>query len=417
MSAVCVHGLGYIGLPTAAVFADAGLDVVGYDTDEVVRETVQSGESHVNEPGLADLVAETRAQGTLDVATEPPAAEYHLVCVPTPFDEESREADLRCVRAAAQGVGEVLRPGDAVVLESTVPPGTTAGPFRDALEGTSVLDAGEDFALAHCPETVLPGRMLAELRANDRLVGGVDRPSAEAARRLYERVVDGEVDVAPDATTAEFVKLVQNAYRDANVALANEVAGLAADYGVDSRRAIEHANRHPRVDLLEPGPGVGGHCLPVDPWFLGHDSDRLDLVERARAVNDGMPAYVADVLARKLGSLDGRRIAVLGVAYKGNVDDARGSPGLALAEELRSRGGVEVAVQDPRVSDPSLDLSSVVSATRDADAVAVTAAHDEYASLSPGMVTDRMAGDVVVDACDALDRDRWRGIGAAVETL
>ncbi|WP_137287833.1 nucleotide sugar dehydrogenase [Halorussus salinisoli] len=416
MTTVCVHGLGYIGLPTAAVLADADNEVVGYDTDAAVRETVRSGDSHIEEPELADLVGDVRADGSLDVADEVPAADYHLVCVPTPFDQSAREADLRYVRAAAEGIGERLRPGDGVILESTVPPGTTTGPFLETLEAASGLDAGDDFSLAHCPETVLPGQMLAELRENDRIVGGVDDLSAESAQRLYETVVEGEVAIAPDPTTAEFVKLVQNTHRDVNVALANEVAKVADDYGVDSRAAIEAANRHPRVDLLSPGPGVGGHCLPVDPWFLGHDSDRLDLVERARAVNDGMPGYVADKLAESLGSLDDRRIAILGVAYKGNVDDTRGSPGLALADELQSRDA-EVAIQDPHVTDSTLRLESLVGATRNADAIVVTAAHDEYGSLGAGMVANRMADDVVVDACDVLDKQRWHKVGAAVETL
>ncbi|ELZ10971.1 nucleotide sugar dehydrogenase [Halovivax asiaticus JCM 14624] len=417
MTSVCVHGLGYIGLPTAAVLADAGHAVTGYDTDEAVRETVQNGDIHYEEHGLADLVAAVRADGALSVAAEVPTADYHLVCVPTPFDEAAREADLRYVRSAAQGIGEVLRADDVVVLESTVPPGTTIGPFLEALEAPSDLEAGADFSLAYSPETVMPGRALAELRTNDRLVGGFTDVSTEATRRLYESVVTGEIATVRDPTTAEFVKLLQNTYRDANVALANEIAKLADDYGIDARAAIEDANRHPRVDLLQPGPGVGGHCLPVDPWFLGHGSNQLDLVERAREINDGMPAYVADKVSRRLGSLDGRHVAVLGVAYKGNVDDLRGSPGIALAEELESHGGPTVALHDPHVSDSTHRLESLDGATRDADALVVTAAHDEYASLAPDTVTARMADDVVVDACDVLDRERWRDAGATVVTL
>ncbi|WP_135855399.1 nucleotide sugar dehydrogenase [Halorussus salinus] len=451
MTSVCVHGLGYIGLPTAAVLADAGYEVVGFDVDEEVREIVRGGDSHVEEPELAALVAEVRESGDLTVASEVPAADYHLVCVPTPFDPETREADLRYVRAAAEGLSERLRSGDAVLLESTVPPNTTTGPFREAVEESSGLAAGADFSLAHCPETVLPGNMLAELRENDRLVGGVDEASAEAARSLYDPVVEGEITVVPDPTTAEFAKLIQNTYRDVNVALANEVSKLADDYGISSRAVIEAANSHPRVDLLNPGPGVGGHCLPVDPWFLGQHSDSLDLVSNAREINDAMPNYVADRVTDRLGSLEGRKVALLGVAYKGNVDDTRGSPGLALADELRSRGAT-VAMQDPHVTAisapasakgdgdangdavPSSDgdvvadggdardedtpeLESLVGATRSADALVVTAAHDEYGELAPGMVADRMADDVIVDACDALDRERWQGVGVTVETL
>lgn len=441
MTTVCVHGLGYIGLPTAAVLADGGYEVVGFDVDEEVREIVGSGDSHIEEPELADLVSEVRESGALTVASEVPTADYHLVCVPTPFDAEEREADLRYVRAAAEGLGEQLRSGDTVILESTVPPNTTTGAFGEAVEESSGLVAGEEFSLAHCPETVLPGNMLAELRENDRLVGGIDDESAEAARRLYDRVVEGDIEIVPDPTTAEFAKLIQNTYRDVNVALANEVSKLADDYGISSRAVIEAANSHPRVDLLSPGPGVGGHCLPVDPWFLGQHSDSLDLVSNAREINDAMPSYVADRVADRLGSLEGRKVALLGIAYKGNVDDTRGSPGLALAEELRSRGAT-VAIQDPHVTtspapadaassgdedvvadggdvpdEDALELESLVGATWNADALVVTAAHDEYGELAPGMVADRMADDVIVDACDALDRERWQSVGATVETL
>ncbi|MGM0591283.1 MAG: nucleotide sugar dehydrogenase [Halobacteriota archaeon] len=416
MSEVCVHGLGYIGLPTAAVLADSGHRVVGFDTDEAVRASLASGESPIDEPGLDALVARTVADGSLTVADHVPAAEYHVICVPTPFDDERREADLGYVRAAAANAGQTLRRGDVVVLESTVPPGTTTGPLTDELRRASGLTPCEEFSVVHCPETVLPGRMLEELRANDRVIGGIDADSTSAARSLYADFVDGDIVETAGPTAAEFVKLVQNTYRDVNVALANEIAKLAGDYGVDTREAIDVANRHPRVDILQPGPGVGGHCLPVDPWFLGHDSERLDLVARARAVNDGMGQYLTELLEAEVGRLDGRRVAVLGVAYKGNVGDTRGSPGLALARALQSAGAT-VSLSDPHVDDQALALEPVEAATADADALVFAAAHDAFAALDPAPLADRMRGTAVLDACNVVEKDRMTEAGFTVLTI
>jgi UDP-N-acetyl-D-mannosaminuronic acid dehydrogenase len=427
MSGVVVHGLGYIGLPTAAVLADSGFDVFGYDTQPDVRENLRAGEVDINEPGLEALVTDDDRSGSLTFVDEPVPGDYHVVCVPTPFDESQKRADLSYVEAAGHAISDVLRAGDTVILESTVPPGTTTGPLRDALEGGG-LTAGDDFSLAHCPETVLPGRMLEELRENDRVVGGLDDRSVREVRDLYDEFVRGELVTAEDPTTAEFVKLIQNTYRDTNVALANEIARLAADYGIDSREPIALANRHPRVNIHQPGPGVGGHCLPVDPWFLGHRSDELDLVSAARRVNEGMTEFVVDVLREELDSLLTARVALLGVAYKGNVDDTRHSPGLDLAANLQARdarstmaadGGAvtEVRLHDPHVTSDALDLHPLEDAVAGADALVLTADHDEYADLDPEEVRRLMAGDLLVDTKSHLDRDRWTAAGFTVRGI
>lgn len=425
MSTVCVHGLGYIGLPTAAMLAHAGHDVRGYDTSDEVTAALRDRDVHLEEPGLAEFVTSALDDGTLTVVDEAEPAEYHLLCVPTPFDERTRRADLEYVCAASRTVRSVLRTGDTVILESTVPPGTTGSRVRPILEETG-LSADGDFRLAHCPETVLPGDIIAELRSNDRIVGGVTDAAAAEAVALYDSFVDGEIRRASDPATAEFVKLVQNTYRDVNIGLANEVARIAHDYGIDSREAIEMSNAHPRVDLLRPGPGVGGHCLPIDPWFLGDGSDELDLIAAARRVNDGMVGFVVELLRELVPNLHEKRIAVLGAAYKGNVDDTRMSPGLAIARELQHRpdaktpaadGGVAetatVAVHDPHVTDATLDLRSLETATSGAHAIVVATDHDEFASLDPAVLADRMATPKVVDAMGILDRERWLDAGFA----
>ena len=425
MTTLSVYGLGYVGLPTAALFANEGFDVYGVDTDPEHLATLRTGGADFRETALNEYVDRALESGALALRERPTASDYHLVCVPTPYDYDREEADLSYVRAAAESIAPRLRRGDAVVVESTVPPGTTAGLVRDTLEREGSLPE-QEFDLAFCPETVLPGSILEELRHNDRIVGGIDEESTATALGLFERVIEGDVHTARDATTAEFVKLAQNTFRDTNIALANELAKVARDYDVVPRSAFGLANEHPRVSLLRPGPGVGGHCLPVDPLYLGQDSDSIDLIERARAVNDGMVECVRDLLADGLGSLSGKRIAVFGLAYKGNVADTRNSPSKRLLEllvesrpMLAADGGAlpaEVRVHDPHVTDASVDLFDRASALDGADALVFMTGHDEFESLSPETVGERMRGDFVVDAKGLTD-ERWREVGLVVEHL
>ncbi|WP_436932584.1 nucleotide sugar dehydrogenase [Halosimplex halobium] len=411
MSTIYVHGLGYIGLPTAAMFANYDYQVTGYDTDKAVIEGLRDGNIHVDEPGLRAFVTRALESGNLTVSDEVGEAKYHIIAVPTPFDDETKEPTLEYVKDAGEAIAPHLRPGDTVILESTVPPGTTVETLQPVLE-ESGLDAGSDFALVHCPETVLPGNIITELKQNDRIIGGVNGVSMEAAVRLYESFVEGEIYTTADATTAEFVKLVQNTYRDSNIAIANEIAKLADEYGIDSREAISLANNHPRVNVHQPGPGVGGHCLPVDPWFLGQNADNLDLIAHAREINDGMADYVIDRLEDEVGTVVDKKIAVLGIAYKGNVGDPRNSPGLKIARQLQTRteriespvsadGGIsnsiEVTLSDPHVEDQTLDLLPLEEAVEEAEAAIIATDHDEYSDLDPQWLSDQMSNDVIVD--------------------
>ncbi|MFC7250461.1 nucleotide sugar dehydrogenase [Halomicroarcula sp. GCM10025324] len=426
MTSVSVHGLGYVGLPTAALFTNEGFTVIGVDTDseriELLRETGPTYE----EVELEAYVDQALESGRLTLTTTATESEYHLICVPTPFDEEAGRAVLTYVEQAARNIEPHLREGDTVILTSTSPPGTTEHVVGPALERGG-LRAGVDFHLAHCPETILPGSILHEIKHNDRIVGGIDEDSTASAAWLFETVTESTVHRAPDPSTAEFVKLAQNTFRDTNIALANELAKVARDYDVDVRSSFALSNTHPRVSLLTPGPGVGGHCLPVDPHYLGQNSDSVELIECARDVNDGMVDYVSEMLREALGTLSGSKIAVFGLAYKGNVDDARNSPGERFAEtlleeppELTADGGeqdIEVSAYDPYVTDSELELSDYESALADADAVVITTDHDEFADLVPDDFRDRMRGNVVIDTKWILDADEWAEHGMRVEQL
>ncbi|MGD8865088.1 MAG: nucleotide sugar dehydrogenase, partial [Anaerolineales bacterium] len=262
---LCVLGLGYIGLPTASTFATHGVRVYGVDVDERVVALLQSGEIHIHEPGLRTLVQAAFGSGNLSVSDSPQPADAFIIAVPTPITED-KEADLSYVRQAAESIVPHLQEGNLVVLESTSPPRTTIDLLLPILE-RSGLKAGEGFYLVYSPERVLPGKILHELIENARVIGGIDNRSAQAARDLYSLFVRGQIHLT-DATTAEMVKLMENTYRDVNIALANEFSRLGEHFGVDIWRAIELANLHPRVQILRPGPGVGGHCISVDPWFL-----------------------------------------------------------------------------------------------------------------------------------------------------
>ncbi|WP_418280449.1 nucleotide sugar dehydrogenase [Halorubrum sp. DTA98] len=411
---VCVHGLGYIGLSTATVLAHSDNQVYGYDTDESLLRELEHRTVSLDEPGMERLVVEAMDEGTLTPVRECRAADYHLLCVPTPVVD--RRADLSAVTEAAETATSNLRPGDVVVLESTVPPGTTVKRVLPLLEA----DGPDEFGLVYAPETVLPGRILTEVRENDRLVGGVDAAATKAGVDLYESFVEGRLHTT-DATTAEFAKLAQNTYRDVNIALANEFAKLTREHDVDPRRVIELGNTNPRVDIHTPGPGPGGHCVPVDPWFLCEGTSRETLIEYARQLNDEMVSYVCELVGERFEELADRRISVLGAAYKGGVADARNSPGIRLADELRDRYGAKVRLHDPHVSSPNMDWTiengSVPEFVAGSDAIVVTTDHDEYRDLHPGPVREGMRTLVAVDTKDVLDASSWREVGFEVARI
>ncbi len=415
---LCVLGLGYIGLPTASTFATHGLRVRGVDVNPRVVETLRNGEVHIHEPGLRTLVQAAIKSGNLTIADHPAPADAFLIAVPTPFYENKR-ADLRAVTAAAESIVPHLRKGNLVVLESTSPPRTTTDLVAPILE-KSGLRAGADFHLAYSPERVLPGQILRELIENARVIGGVTPESAQAGRDLYATFVKGEI-VLTDATTAEMVKLMENTYRDINIAIANEFARLAERFGVDVWEAIALANRHPRVEILRPGPGVGGHCISVDPWFLVEAApDLTPLIRTARRVNDEQPRHVLNLVEKALGDLRGRRIAALGLAYKPDVDDLRESPAIEVAR-LLGEAGAEVRAYEPFKVDARIAGLTTVATLEDAldgaEAILLLVRHTPFLGLDPAWVRERSGARLVVDTVNGWEASRWRAAGFRVVRL
>lgn len=415
---ICVIGLGYIGLPTASMFAAKGVRVTGVDNNTHVIDSLQHGKVHIFEPGLNEVVKEALDMHTLEVASRPVEADAFIIAVPTPFHDD-KKADLSYVRSAAEAIVPVLRPGNLVVLESTSPPLTTREVVQPILE-RSGLAAGRDFLLAYSPERVLPGQIMKELVENARVIGGIDEASAQAGRDLYRIIVKGEI-VLTDATTSEMVKLMENTYRDVNIAIAMEFSRLADRFGVDIWEALAIANRHPRVNILNPGPGVGGHCISVDPWFLVEKApDITPLIHTARLVNDGQPAFVLQVIQRIIPQLQGKRIAVLGLAFKPDVDDLRESPAIEVVNLLVEAGAVVTACE-PFRPDFTLEDATITgdlpAALREAEVIILLVGHAQFKSLDPAAVAELTRARLVLDIVNGFQRAAWESAGFTLEKL
>ena len=415
---VCVLGMGYIGLPTASTLAINGMEVVGIDISHRILRLLRDGEIHIHEPGLITLVRAAFQSGNLRMSDTPEEADAFIIAVQTPILED-RNADLSYVISAAESILPHLKEGNLVVLESTSPPRTTIDMIEPVLERGG-LKAGEDFFLAYTPERVLPGQILRELIDNARVIGGINRASAEAGKELYITFVRGEI-LLTDATTAEMVKLMENTYRDINIAAANEFSRLAERFGVDIWEAIELANLHPRVNILRAGPGVGGHCISIDPWFLVQAApDLTNLIQEARAVNDGQPQFAADMIEAELGGLEDRRIAALGLAYKADVDDLRESPAIAVSAHLASRGA-RVQTYEPFALEQSAPdcqpAPSLKDALKDAEAIVLLVDHRQFRELDPDEIARLMPGRLAFDTRGVWDQDAWRQAGFQLRIL
>jgi len=418
---ICILGLGYIGLPTASTFATHGIQVVGVDVNQRVLQTLKNGEVHIHEPGLRTLVEAAIKSGKLTVVDHPEEADAFLIAVPTPFyhdktgdhnGEPFKLADMRAVTSAAEAIVPYLKKGNLVVLESTSPPRTTVDLVKPILERTG-LKAGSDFHLAYSPERVLPGQILRELIENARVIGGVTPESAKAGAELYATFVKGEI-IQTDATTAEMVKLMENTTRDVNIAIANEFARLADRFGVDVWEAIGLANLHPRINILSPGPGVGGHCISVDPWFFVETApDLTPLIYTARKVNDEQPHFVMSLVQKALGALKGKKIAALGLAYKPDVDDLRESPAAEVVKLLIDAGADVLAFEPfkPGGIEGIPMAASFQEAVKDADAVLLLVRHSQFREMVPSEVAALTSTRVVVDTVNAWNADDWEKTG------
>ena len=419
---ICVMGLGYIGLPTASTFATHGIKVVGVDVNPLVVETLSRGEIHIHEPGLRAVVESAIKSGNLTVSSKPEEADAFLIAVPTPFYEDKfaehegrryKLADMGAVVAATEAIVPYLREGNLVILESTSPPRTTIDLVTPILERSN-LKAGSDFFLCYSPERVLPGQILRELIENARVVGGVTPESARAGHDLYATFVKGEI-IETDATTAEMVKLMENTTRDVNIAIANEFSRLAEKFGVDVWEAIRLANLHPRINILSPGPGVGGHCISVDPWFFVETAPELTpLIYNARKVNDEQPHFVVEKVRQALGDLSGKKIAALGLAYKPDVDDLRESPAVEVVHLLQKEGAL-VKAWEPFKPDAGLKgihmTPSLDETINDADLILLLVKHSEFVEFNPVEIAKMTPARVAIDTGGVWETEKWLKAG------
>ncbi len=409
--AVCVLGLGYIGLPTASLLATKGFQVFGMDVNKAIVENLNQGRVLIHEPSLDVMVKSAVNSGNLVAAHEPQPADIFIIAVPTPFKDE-HAPDLTYVEQATKALAPLLKPGNLVILESTSPVGTTeliadiiAAQRSDLNVSKRGLDTADGATLpvyvAHCPERVLPGQILRELVENDRIVGGIDTTSTEKALNFYETFVSGKV-LATDSRTAEMSKLVENAYRDVNIAFANELSLISDKIDINVWELITLANHHPRVNILQPGPGVGGHCIAVDPWFVIHANPELTpLMLAARQVNEGKAEYVVKKVLEKSAKFKKPVIACLGLSYKPDVDDLRESPSLHIVKELAKQPDLTVIAVEPNItqlpgnSPKNVKLASIKEAIEQADILVCLVAHKEFKALNTRQLNDKIVLDFV----------------------
>lgn len=398
---IVVMGLGYIGLPTASMLAIKGHTVLGVDVSETVVATINSGNIHIVEPDLDLLVRSAVNSGNLRASTTPEEADTFIIAVPTPFTvtpEDPKMPDISYVQTATQAIVPFLREGNLVILESTSPVGTTERMRDIILERRPELSVphGDTIHLAHCPERVLPGQILRELVDNDRIIGGITRAAAEKSRELYKTFCNGSIYLT-DSKTAEMAKLTENSFRDVNIAFANELSIICDCLGINVWELIELANRHPRVNILSPGPGVGGHCIAVDPWFIVNSApDAARLIRTAREINDYKPRWVLEKVRQKADRFKNPIIGCLGLAFKANIDDLRESPALEITRALVASGTGTVMACEPNICGKNVDvptypLDEVLTA---ADIVVVLVDHDEFKHVDREILKEKVVIDL-----------------------
>ncbi len=370
---IIVIGTGYVGLPAALMLARAGYDVVGVDINENLVRAINDGVLLIKEDELQAIMNEPAVKANLRAQTTPCEGDVFIIAVPTPVDHRKKVADMTYVDDAVRSIIPYLRPGNLVIIESTIPPLTCRERVGPMIEKETGLKIGEGIYLAHCPERILPGDIFYEIVHNDRIIGGINQATRERAAAIYSSFVKGSLYLTDDIT-AELVKLMENTYRDVNIALANEFNAVAETLGIDGREAIRLANKHPRVNILMPGIGVGGHCIPIDPWFIKEvDPSNSRLIFTSRLINDEMPAKIAAKIRRAVRSVSAPRIVALGAAYKANTEDLRESPALEIVNLLREEG-YDVVQYDPLVE--GMGYPSLAEACRGADMIAVLVPHD-----------------------------------------
>lgn len=421
---ISIVGLGYIGLPTAAVFASRKVKVIGVDVNPHAVETINRGHIHIVEPDLELVVHTAVSEGYLRATTKPEPADSFLIAVPTPFKagpSGPHHPDMDYIESASNSIAPVLKAGDLVILESTSPVGATeqmAAWLADArpdLTFPQTHGESSDIRIAYCPERVLPGKVLQELVQNDRVIGGLTPKCSEAAVKLYKIFVQGEC-VITNARTAEMCKLTENSFRDINIAFANELSIICDKQGIDVWELISLANRHPRVKILQPGPGVGGHCIAVDPWFIvSSNPEEAKIIKTAREVNDAKPNWIIDKVKQAIKTVGDQRfnqvekklnISCFGLTFKANIDDLRESPSLAIANKIANETNETLMVVEPNISELPEELAGkaklvdVAEALEKADIVVILVAHEQFSVVEFGKFENK----IIIDACGIISQ-------------
>lgn len=407
---ICMLGLGYIGLPTAAMFATHGHQIIGVDINASVVDALNEGQIVIKEPYLDIMVQAAVRSGNLKACTIPEEADVFIIAVPTPITKD-KKADMSYVISAAESIVPYLKPGNVVILESTSPIGTISKIIVPIISKCG-LKIGEEIFVAHSPERVLPGRILIELVENNRIVGGINSKSSEIVKELYETFVKGDIYLT-DAKTAEMCKLMENTYRDVNIALANELAIICEKANVNPWEVISLCNKHPRVNLHQPGPGVGGHCIAVDPWFIVEKyPEESKIISTSRNINAGMPAYVLTKIEKVLKDIEGKKkVTILGITYKPDVDDIRESPIIELIELIKLKSQYDVKIVDPYVKNSRYTTEDIVNASNGSDLILLGVNHKEFAAVDYKNVGKVMRNKNIIDTRNFIDRDKVEKLG------
>lgn len=404
---ICVIGLGYIGLPTSAMFASHGCEVVGVDVVPDVVETLNRGKIHIEEPGLAQLIKENVEKGTFKASLTPEKADAFIISVPTPnIHDEFLSCDLTYVLAAAKSIVPYLEKGNTVIVESTISPKSTDDYVMPIFEEAG-FEIGKDLYLAHCPERVLPGQILYELKHNNRIVGGITPECTEHAADVYGIFVEGEI-IKTEAKTAELSKCMENTFRDVNIALANELAKICYKLDINCLDVIQMANKHPRVNIHQPGPGVGGHCLAIDPYFIyAKAPEEAKIIKLSRDTNCSMPDWVVEKTEMLIKNIDNPKIAAFGVTYKGNVDDVRESPSIEVINKLKAKG-YNVVINDPHVKND--EFVGFEEAVKDADIILILTDHNQYKDMDLKAIEKLMRTPQIFDTRNIVKEDKDTGV-------
>lgn len=392
---ICTIGLGYIGLPTSIMFAKHNVEVVGVDVKQSAVDSLNNGKIHIEEPGLQEALEEVIQKGNFKASMQPEEADAFIISVPTPnYDDEYKSCDLTYVVSAVNSILPFVKKGNVIIVESTIGPRSMDDVVKPLVESAGFV-VGQDVFLVHCPERVLPGKIMHELIHNNRIVGGITPACTEAGAKVYSTFVKGEI-IKTNAKTAEMSKLMENTYRDVNIALANELTKVCNELDINALDVIQMANKHPRVNLHTPGPGVGGHCLAVDPYFIiAKAPETAQLMHLSRGINNSMPYYVADNVHKLMQKVDGKVVTIFGLTYKGNVDDIRESPAMEIYELLKAQNEYEIRAYDPHVKLDWVeeDLNNSI---QNSDLVLILSDHNEFKNLS-GDQLDGMSHQRIFD--------------------